>query len=279
MEHKREFAFTDKDFQFLVKMVAEKTGIVLAEHKRDMIYGRVARRVRSLSLNSVQEYCDLLKGEKGNVEIVDFVNAVTTNLTRFFRESHHFDHLKKELLSPMVVKPPAGKRVRLWSAGSSSGMEAYSMAMTASDAIPNIQQWDLRILATDIDTNMLAKGSSGIYRKQDVQDVPDGYKKRFITRHGGKESDEVQISEDLRRLISFKQLNFLEKWPVKGPFDAIFCRNVVIYFNKDTQKVLFDQFAEVMKPGGWLYIGHSENLHGVTDRFRLEGRTIYQKVK
>ena len=154
-------------------------------------------------------------------------------------------------------------------------MEPYSIAMTVCDAIPNVQSWDLRILATDIDTTMLDRGKSGVYADADVDTIPASYRKRWVT----EKDRTIEMDETLKQLISFKRLNFLDPWPVKGPFDLIFCRNVVIYFDKDLQRVLFNQFANVLKPDGWLYIGHSENLHGISDRFVPAGRTIYRKVK
>lgn len=276
-DHKREFAFSDDDFRFLADMVMNKTGIFLSDIKKDMVYGRVARRLRALGLKKVSDYCNLLASEESDTEMMDFVNAVTTNLTKFFRENHHFEHLKEEVFRPMITNPPPGKRVRIWSAGCSSGMEPYSIAMTAYDSIPNIESWDFKILATDIDTNMLGKGSSGIYNETEIEGIPESYRKRFLVRKGNP--DEYQVIDNLRNLISFKRLNFLDDWPVKGPFDVIFCRNVVIYFTKDTQKIIFNKFADVMKPDGWLCIGHSENLMKVTDRFKLMGRTIYRKIK
>jgi len=276
----REFVFSDKDFNFLADLVGKKTGIVLSQSKKNMIYGRIARRLRALNFKTFKEYCDYLTGHDGDKEVTDFVNAVTTNLTKFFRESHHFDHLRDEVFKPMVLNPPVGKRFRLWSAGCSSGMEAYSIAMTACDNISGIDGWDFRILATDIDTNMLDKGSNAKYRFRDVEDgVPLPFRKKYVIRSKDKESDEVVLADRVRKLVSFKHLNLLEPWPLKGPFDVIFCRNVVIYFNKDTQRVLFDRYADVLKDGGYLYIGHSESLNGVTDRFKAIGKTIYQKIK
>lgn len=278
-QREQEFDLTDKDFHTLRSIVRERTGINLADHKKPMVYSRIARRLRALGMKNFREYIVYLSGEGGDAEMADFMNAVTTNLTKFFRESHHFDHLRDEVLRPMALSPASGRRVRLWSAGCSSGMECYSMAMTVADALPSLEAWDLKILATDIDSNMLETGRRGVYRKEDVESVPREYQKQYLVRHGKPGSESVEVIEKLRNLASFKYLNFIERWPVKGPFDAIFCRNVVIYFNKETQKPIFENFARVLKPGGWLYIGHSENLHGVSDKFELQGKTIYRRVK
>lgn len=271
----REFAFNDDEFRFLVDFVYQRTGIVLADHKKDMVYSRLARRVRALGLTSFSDYCALIQGDQADSELGNLMNAITTNLTSFFREGHHFDHLRENLFLPMSIKPPANKRLRIWSAGCSSGMEPYSIAMTLQDAMPNLKSWDVKILATDLDTNMLATGDRGSYRLDQLENIP----KRFqnaVSIHREKET--IQMSDALRAQIAFKQLNLLESWPMKGPFDAIFCRNVVIYFDKPTQKKLFNRFAEIIKPGGWLYVGHSESLHNVCDRFELLGRTVYQRV-
>lgn len=271
----REFSFTDKDFRFLAGLASSKTGIVLQEQKKDMVYGRLARRLRALGLESFKEYCDLLQTDAGADEISQLVNAITTNLTSFFRESHHFTHLAEEVLKPLTGAGHVG-RLRIWSAACSSGMEPYSLAMTMRSAIPHIDKWDAKILATDIDSNMVQTGATGEYAQADVQSVPPAF--RTGIRPGGKPG-KVMMDDELKRLIVFRQLNLLEAWPFKGPFDAVFCRNVVIYFDKPTKQKLFARMAEAIKPGGWLYIGHSENLHGISDRFELVGRTIYRKVK
>lgn len=271
----REFAFSQADFRFITDLVAEKTGIVLAEHKQDMVYARIARRLRSLKLNSFSDYCALLKCADNDDELVNFVNAITTNMTSFYREAHHFEHLRDVVLRPLVKSPPPAKRVRLWSAACSNGSEPYSMALTCLEAIPDIDQWDVKILATDIDTNMLAKGSAGLYPEPDAEPVPPALRQRYLMPAGG---GQVQVHERARKLISFKPLNLIGEWPFKGPFDAVFCRNVVIYFDKDTQRTLFGRMADYVKPGHWLYIGHSESLHNISDRFELRGKTTYQRA-
>lgn len=268
----RDFPFTDKDFRFIASLASEKTGIVLADHKRDMVYGRLARRLRALRIGSFAEYCELLQSAEGEGEIPHLVNAITTNLTGFFREAHHFEHLREQALGWRQKK-----RLRLWSAACSSGMEPYSMAMTLRSALPGIDAVDARILATDIDSNMLQVGNVGEYGVQDVEQVPDTYRKSYLRR--GNTPSRVMVSDEVQRMVAFRQLNLLKEWPMQGRFDVVFCRNVVIYFDKPTKEVLFDRIADIMEPDGWLYIGHSENLHGVSDRFELVGRTIYRRVR
>lgn len=270
----REFAFSDREFRILADLAQARTGIVLAEHKKDMVYSRLVRRLRALNLPSFAAYCALVQSHEGADEIGHLVNAITTNLTRFFRETHHFEHLRDQVLAPMVKAK--NKRLRIWSAGCSAGMEPYSIAMTAQSAIADVDTWDARILATDIDTNMLATGMQGEYAAEQYEHIPAAYRADVALSPGG---DRIQMSDRLRQRIAFKPLNLLEHWPMKGPFDVVFCRNVVIYFDKPTQAKLFSRIADLLVPDGWLYIGHSENLFNVCDRFELVGRTIYRKVR
>ena len=265
-----EFELSDSQFQFLSELAHRRTGIVLAEGKRDMVYGRLVRRLRSLALDSFAEYCQLLSGEHADDEMGHLINAITTNLTGFFREEHHFEHLTDHLATLL----PKQKRLRLWSAACSSGMEPYSMAMVLQAALGKTATHDAKILATDIDTAMLQTGRAGTYRTSDVEKVPTAYRKDYAELDG----ERVVMGDALRQLITFKPLNLLEAWPMRGPFDVIFCRNVVIYFDKPTKVELFDRMADMLTPGGLLYIGHSENLHNICNRFELVGRTIYQRV-
>jgi len=260
----------------LAALVSQKTGIVIADQKKDMVYSRLAKRLRALKLNRFSEYCELVKSAEGQDEISHLVNAITTNLTSFFREKHHFEHLRDHVFTPMAqTATPAAKKLRIWSAGCSSGMEAYSIAMTLRAAIPRLDEWDARILATDIDTNMLDTGYRGVYPIEQQRHIPDEYHASLSALPA---SPDFQVSHELRKLVTFRYLNLLERWPMKGSFHAVFCRNVVIYFDKETQRRLFDRIANLLEPNGWLYIGHSENLFNVCDRFELVGRTIYRKV-
>lgn len=269
----REFAYTDADFRYVVEQAKRHAGISLADHKRDMVYSRLARRVRALGLSSIREYCDLLESARQDEEIGHFVNAITTNLTSFYREAHHFIHLKEQL-----SKVRKGQRIRLWSAGCSAGMEPYTMALTAIEALDNLQQYDIRILATDIDTNILDRAARGMYPQQDMEKVPRELLMKFFARR--EEGKEVfyEAGEELKRIIAFKPLNLMGEWPMKGPFDAIFCRNVMIYFDKPTQDTLLTRFGRLLKPQAHLYLGHSESVRGLEATFRLLNNTIYQKV-
>ena len=278
MERGQEFNLTDKDFNFIKNLVANNTGIVLSDAKRSMVYSRLSRRLRSLSINDFSSYCDLLKSNDEE-EMVNFVNAITTNLTSFFREKHHFDHLANTLIPHWLKTRNDTRRIRIWSAGCSTGEEPYSIAITLRDHFPNLEDWDVRILATDLDTNVVAKASSGVYAYERVEGLPKPMLRNWFRRGKNGQGDMVKVSAELQDLITFKQLNLLEEWPFKGGFDLIFCRNVVIYFNKDTQRVLANRYADNLKSDGALFLGHSETLFKVSDRFSLIGNTIYDKVR
>lgn len=273
--YEREFEFTRKDFEFIRDMVGERTGIVLSDHKENMVYGRLTRRIRQLRLSSFREYINLLSQDEGD-ELIEFTNALTTNLTAFFREPHHFEYLAKTVV-PLLLSKRNNRRLRIWSAGCSTGEEPYTLAMVLMESIQNIGSWDVKILATDLDSNVVAKGKSGIYSADRITGITKSRQSKWF-RHD-KASGQVMVNDALKDIITFKQLNLLHQWPMNGPFDIIFCRNVIIYFNKDTQGKLFDRYASILAPDGYLFVGHSETLHKVTDRFRLLGKTIYARVK
>lgn len=270
----REFPMSQKNFDEVKDIAYRLTGIKLTDHKKNMIYSRLARRIRERGLGSFNEYCDLL-GQSGNNETTEFVNAITTNLTSFFRENHHFEYLVETVFPELIKKNSASRRVRIWSAGCSTGEEPYSIAICLREHMP-VSSWDVKLLATDLDTNVVAHGKRGVYHQDRIESMdPARIKKWFLRENSGSE---VRIKENVQELITFKPLNLLNAWPMKGPFDVIFCRNVVIYFDKETQRTLFNRYADLLAPGGYLFIGHSENLHKVCDRFESLGKTIYQKI-
>ena len=270
----REFYFTERDFNLLRQVVNEHTGICLSEHKKEMLYSRLSRRLRTLNLNNFFSYYKLLKMDAGE-ELLHFINAVTTNLTAFFREPHHFELLKKELLPQLLVKKLISRRLRIWSAGCASGEEAYSIAMVIKEVIPS--DWDVKILATDLDSVVLATAKQGIYDKEKISGVSLARLHRWFKKGTGTQTGWVQVLPELQKLISFKHLNLINRWPMHGHFDIIFCRNVVIYFDKTTQKILFERFANILDNEGCLFIGHSENLFQLSTRFRLLQQTVYVK--
>ncbi len=284
-----EFQFTEKDFRFIIELIRKHAGINLSTRKRSMVYSRLARRLRELGMESFKEYRCFLEQDNGK-ELGLFTNALTTNLTRFFREAHHFHHLTETALPAAENRMTQGensqalrkKRLRVWSAGCSSGEEPYSIAMALSEWLSKRKtaSWDAKILATDLDTNMLERCQEGLYRGNTLRDLPLKYRSRYMKKvpHDGIQEDWWQIEPELKSYLTFKKLNLLDSWPMKGPFDVIFCRNVLIYFDKETQTKLAERFASMLHPNGWLYLGHSENLYKLTDRFTLIGRTIYQRI-
>ncbi len=274
--YEREFEFSRSDFEHIRDLVGDRTGIVLSDHKIDMVYGRLSRRLRQLGIKKFAEYLTRLEGD--DHELVEFTNALTTNLTSFFREPHHFDFLKTTGL-PSLLRNRPDKKLRIWSAGCSTGEEPYTIAMTVKEAMVSYPNWDVKILATDLDTNVVNRAKAGVYTLEKVNGVDKNrLKKWFRKGRGNEQTGKMKVSSDLQDMITFKQLNLMHDWPMAGPFDIIFCRNVVIYFNKDTQRELFDRYADYLADDGYLIVGHSESLHKVTDRFKLIGKTIYHKA-
>lgn len=273
--YEREFEFSRSDFEHIRDLVGERTGIVLSDHKIDMVYGRLSRRLRQLGIKKFGEYLSRLQDDEQ--ELVEFTNALTTNLTSFFREPHHFDYLRSTGL-PNLLKSRPDKKLRIWSAGCSTGEEPYTIAMTVKEALASYPNWDVKILATDLDTNVVNRARAGVYTQDKVNGVDQNrIKKWFRKGRGDEHNGQMKVAAELQDMITFKQLNLMHEWPMSGPFDIIFCRNVVIYFNKDTQRELFDRYADYMANDGYLFVGHSESLHKVTDRFKLIGKTIYHK--
>lgn len=276
MDNEREFRFTKQDFDLLRQLVNEQTGITLSDHKQEMLYSRLSRRVRALNLDSFSSYYHLLRSQDGGEEeLVHFINAVTTNLTAFFREPHHFAFLEQHLF-PQLIEEKQEKRVRIWSAGCASGEEPYSIAIVVKECFP--ADWDIKILATDLDSSMIERGMRGIYDAERVTGISTERLRRFFHKGKISQAGKVRIVPELRDMVIFKQLNLMHPWPLQGPLDIIFCRNVVIYFNKETQRVLFDRFANLLNLEGCLFVGHSENLFQLTQRFQLLQQTIYKKI-
>ncbi len=268
----------DREFSFLAGLIKRHTGIVLGEGKREMLHARLSKRIRQLGLTNFGDYCALLAQPEGSDELGRALNAITTNLTRFWREAHHFEHLEQVALPALAAKRAGnGRRLRLWSAGCASGEEPYSMAMVLHAAVRDLDRWDARILATDIDTEMIAPARAGVYDVSQAEHLPEALRQRYLASADGS-GRRVAVDDALRRLVAFKPLNLLGPWPMKGPFDIIFCRNVVIYFDRETQTRLFGRFADMLADDGFLYIGHSESLFSLSSRYELVGRTIHRKI-
>ena len=271
----REFEFSEADFQALSKIAYEHAGIMLPEAKKNLLYGRLSRRLRTLGLPSFEEYRQYLK-ENSAEELQLFINALSTNHTKFFREQHHFEHFVTDVVAPFLAKHPTGGRMRIWSAGCSSGEEPHTIALILAAEIKDLASRDVRILATDIDTDVLRKAAQGIFSAEAVSAVPAKYRAPLSKVEG---TDNFAIDRKVCSLISFGHLNFMdERWPMRGPFDAIFCRNVMIYFDGPTKTRLVDRFTDLLRVGSWLYIGHSESLLGSHPRLKLAGRTIYRRT-
>jgi len=268
----KEFTMREEDFGFLADLAYSTSGIVLGEHKKELLYSRIARRIRALKLTSFSDYCRYIQIHQEQ-EISNFLNSITTNLTSFFRESHHFEFLAKELI-PEFKKRSTSDPIRVWSSASSTGQEPYSIAITLYKHLKNSHH-NVKILATDLDSNVLNKGRNGEYSLDEIEQMPRDYL-RYFERN--ERAGVGRVKQDIRNLIQFNRLNLLGPWPIKIKFDVVFCRNVVIYFNKETQKQLFTRLADQIVDGGYLIIGHSESLVGMEKRFRSCGRTIYQKI-
>ncbi len=271
----QEFDFRHSDFKALAHLVYERSGIVLGDHKKNMVYGRLAKRLRELRLTTFSQYLDLLKNSEDESEIEHLINAITTNLTRFFREDHHFNHVHDTLV-PELIKNKQPK-IRMWSAACASGPEPYSLAMTVSDALKNSTQFNFKILATDLDTKMLETARNGKYDISIHKDIPVALRNKYTTVCSD-DRDSFEINETIRNLISFNRMNLMKHWPLKGNLDAIFCRNVLIYFNAEDKKRIIEQLIEKLRPGGFLYMGHAESIMNAPTSIKNVGPTTYLKV-
>lgn len=271
-----EFTFTEQDFKRVRTLVYDFAGIDLSESKRNLVYNRLAKRIRFLGLDSFKDYLDFVEAQ-GEEEFVTLINAITTNLTFFFRENHHFEYLAQTVIPQLLKKNAASKKIRIWSAGCSTGEEPYSIAVVLKETVP--AGWDAKVIATDLDTNVLDTGRAGVYALDRLKGVEQSRVKRWFMKGKGANEGLVRVKPELQEMIKFGQVNLMQDWPIKSPVDVIFCRNVVIYFDKPTQTRLFNRYADLLAHEGHLFIGHSESLNKVTDRFELLGQTIYRKIK
>jgi chemotaxis protein methyltransferase CheR len=268
-ESSKEFNFTRSDFERVRALIYQRAGISLADSKQEMVYSRIARRLRATGQTAFSDYLNELEAGRLGEEWEAFVNALTTNLTSFFRESHHFpllaEHLKR-LQAPITI----------WCSASSTGEEPYSIAMTACEAFNTLTP-PVQIIATDIDTNVLATGEKGVYGLERLDKMSAERMKRFFLRGKGAQEGMVRVRPELRQMVNFRQLNLLgDNWQLQGQFDVIFCRNVMIYFDKATQRKILARFVPLMKPHALLFAGHSENFLYVSDALKLRGKTVYE---
>jgi chemotaxis protein methyltransferase CheR len=271
-QDEREFDFTPHDFERIRKLIYQHAGISLSEAKTDMVYSRIGRRLRAGGFDSFKEYLDDLERQNSAPEWEAFTNALTTNLTSFFREEHHFPILLEHL---QKLKKP----IRIWCSAASTGEEPYTLAMTACEAFGTLKP-PVEIIATDIDTNVLATATKGVYPYERVSKLSEHRRKEFFLKGTGKHEGIVKVRKELQSLITFKQLNLLDDHYALGePFDAIFCRNVMIYFDKPTQAAILNKFIPLMKPHALLFAGHSENFLYVSNGIKLRGKTVYELNK
>lgn len=267
LDKERSFDFSQRDFKVVQKLIYDHAGIRLSDAKQDMVYSRMIRRLRATGITSFSDYLNLIETDKEEWEA--FVNSLTTNLTSFFREDYHFP-----ILAELLKRKP-GQSIRIWCSAASTGEEPYSIAMTALETL-GAEASRVEIVATDIDTNVLAKAEAGVYTEDRIERIEPRYKKYFL-RGSGARAGMVRVKPSVQQLVSFRQLNLLSPdWPVEGPYDVLFCRNVLIYFDKETQRRVLERFMPLMTRDGLLFIGHSESLLHLSDLFRLRGKTVYE---
>lgn len=261
-------------FDFIKSLLYDAAGINIPDHKQQMVFNRISKRIQNLGIGSLDQYIDFLNHEKNGDEIIHLINALTTNVTNFFREEHHYDHLKNELKN---LCDAGQKKIRIWSAACSIGAEPYSAAIIAHEALSTISGYDLRILATDIDTNALQKAREGSYPERLLKGLSKPYQKKYFIP-GPKADDAIVVKPSIRNMVSFNYMNFNDtEWPMSGPFDFIFCRNALIYFDRQKQQEYVEKFIQLIRPGGFLYLGHSENSVVAGKSLTICGPTIYKK--
>ncbi|MBU0508579.1 protein-glutamate O-methyltransferase [bacterium] len=275
----RTITLTDKDFKSVREIVYELAGINLHEGKRELVVARLSKRIRQLNMRNVGEYLSYVREQNTQEELVSMLDALSTNLTSFWRESQHFDYVAEHTIPWIVARTDRDKdwKVRLWSAGCSSGEEPYGLAMLLTHRLERPNRYDLKILATDLSTRVLGIAHNGVYTEERVKPVPPDIRRRFFHEVKTAWGKEYRVMDEVKALVSYARLNLMESWPMKGPMDFIFCRNVMIYFDKSTQARLVTRFFELLRPGGTLFIGHSESLTGIEHRFRYVRPTIYEK--
>jgi len=292
-EHTTPFAaplsadLTDAQFEQISKLVKGLCGINLHWGKRELVRARLTKRLRKLKISTFEEYLERLDNEEGGAELTAMLNALSTNLTHFYREAKHFDYLRSSVLPALQRDRNKNRRIRIWSAGCSSGEEAYSIAMCLSEEIADLDRWDVKVLATDLATDMLEAAREGMYAPGRLKELPPKLLAKYLVPiktkslsaigHAQAGERRYRVADSVRRLVSFARLNLMGYWPMKGPFDVIFCRNVMIYFDKPTQNELINRFWGMLPRGGTLFIGHSESLTGVRHSFRYVQPTVYEK--
>lgn len=270
-------SMSDRDFDRIARIALKEFGLSLPDTKKSLVHSRVVKRLRAQRLPDFGSYCALVESPEGADELTELLSALTTNVTRFFREDHHFAHLRSEVLPKLIETARAGGRVRIWSAGCSSGQEPYSLAMTLLAEAPDLSKRNVKILATDIDPAIVEKATNGIYGNDELEHLPKAMQTRPMVEDGPRPGS-FAMAKPVRDLVTFGIVNLIGDLPMSGPFDVIFCRNVAIYFDKATQEKVWQRFADLLAPGGYLYIGHSERVSGqASAQLQSSGITIYRK--
>lgn len=270
---------SEKDFQRVSNVIYKHCGIDLNDGKKTLVRARLAKRMRALQYGSFREYIDFALSDAGQQEFHSLVDSLSTNLTSFFREKDHFQYLINQFLPKLLEKKSrlSERKIRIWSAGCSSGEEPYSLAITLIENIPDYQKWDVKILASDVSTQILDRAKQGTYAQSRVEPLTKEQKRRFLVPNNIEGEKVYQVSRELQNIICFRYLNLMKEWPCKGPFDIIFCRNVMIYFDKPTQAKLVERFGKCLTKGGILCIGHSESLAGIEHKYRFVQPATYIK--
>ncbi len=269
------FTLTESQFQRISVMVKDLCGINLHLGKKELVKARLSKRLRSLGLGNFDHYADLVRSDTSGVELTLMLDLISTNLTSFFRENEHFRYFAEHIVESAKSRP--SNQLRVWSAGCSSGEEPYTVGIVLSENICDIQRWDIRILATDLSTRVLERAKRGLYAANRFDNMPAHIRSRYFTPVRSGDEKVFQVNNQLRSMAHFGRLNLMEPWPMNGPFDVIFCRNVMIYFDKPTQGKLIQRYFDILAPGGTLFIGHSESLTGIKHSFRYVQPTVYEK--
>jgi len=274
------YTLSQQQFERLRRLVYETSGIALRPEKQQMVCARLSKRLRALGMSSFDEYYALASSDRGQVELEQLLNAITTNKTSFFREAHHFDELRKLIADRPRTAEEGAPRIRVWSAGCSTGEEAYTIAMTVLEALPAGTESGLRILASDLDSDVLAVAERGVYTAERMQDLPAPLLKRWFIPGTADKAGQYRAREALREKVAFRRINFVDPiWPIHTKFDAIFCRNALIYFDGPTQREIVGRLLGFLVPGGYLFLGHSESMAGTRPELKQLGRTTYRLLE
>jgi chemotaxis protein methyltransferase CheR len=276
----QEVTLGEREFRRISDLVYEHCGINLHHGKKELVRARLAKRLREGNFRTFSDYIRHVLNDPTGREFSILVDSLSTNLTKFFREEQHFEYLRSEFL-PRALAQKQGRRdfrIRGWSAGCSSGEEPYSIAITLLEAIHGAGRWDVKLLATDVSTRILDRAREGCYEKERVEPISLPLRTKYLTRRREGGRDVYEVADSLRSVVLFRYLNLMQDWPVKGPIDFIFCRNVMIYFDKPTQARLINRFYDLLAPGGVLFTGHSESLTGIEHKFKYVQPTIYAKA-